>query len=401
MDSHAHLHTAGKAASSFWGWFTGGAQHQYMKLAHCMDGDGLWIGITVALDVAVAAGYGLIALHWYRNERVLPVGPAKRALGTMRNIFLFCGICGYAFIPIKMVWPAWRLYDLVMAALVFYTWRYAWNARDLKVIYTELNRSERLAQDLEAVRAESQRKSFFLNAISHDLRTPLNGLMLQADVAQMNLDEKDPDALRESLAEIRGSARATADLLNSFLELGRLDWSQDQNVVEDVQLDSVLQRLVATHQPLAEQKGLYLRASVPKNLVVRTDRVKIERVLGNLLHNALKFTESGGVSVEVERRAGRDLAVRVADTGIGIARADQALLFEEFYQVRNHERDRKKGFGLGLAIARRLAQQLGGDVGVSSELGKGSRFDVVLRGVVASPAPTGAGPGAKSVAVGH
>jgi hypothetical protein len=87
-----------------WDWFAGGGR--YMDLACCMGYDYLWIGITVALDAAVAGGYALIALHWWKNQRHLPDSPAKRALGNMRNIFLFCGICGYAFIPVKMVWPA-------------------------------------------------------------------------------------------------------------------------------------------------------------------------------------------------------------------------------------------------------------------------------------------------------
>ena len=382
MDSHAHAHAA-STASTFWSWFTGGVENQYMKLSHCMSGDTLWIAITVALDLAVAAGYALICLHWYRNAKMHPDGPPKRALATMRNIFLFCGICGYIFIPIKMVWPAWRLYDIFMAALLFYTWRYAWSARDLKVIYSELNRSDKLVQDLEAARAESQRKTFFLNAISHDLRTPLNGLMLQADLAQISADGRDEAALRDALAEIKTSAKATADLLNSFLELGRLDWAHDQNNVEDVQLDLLLQRLLTTHQPLAEEKSLYLRVSTPKDLVVRTDRLKIERILGNLINNAVKFTEAGGVSVTVERNGAADLDITVADTGIGIAPKDQASLFQEFFQVRNTERDRKKGFGLGLTIARRLAEQLNAEITVTSEVGKGSRFLLHLCNTVA------------------
>ena len=105
-------------------WFSGGPE-QYHTLSHCMHGQTFWIAATVALDVAVAVGYAFIAYHWWTNERTLPPSPARRALATMRSIFTFCGICGYAFIPLKLVWPAWRLYDLFMLGLVFYTWRYA------------------------------------------------------------------------------------------------------------------------------------------------------------------------------------------------------------------------------------------------------------------------------------
>ena len=100
-------------------WFTGG-DSQYMMLYQCMKRDYVWIGLTVLLDGAVAAGYALIAMHWSKNSRSLPDIPAKRALANMRNIFAFCGICGYLFIPVKMIWPAWRLYDIVLVfRLVF------------------------------------------------------------------------------------------------------------------------------------------------------------------------------------------------------------------------------------------------------------------------------------------
>src|SRR5262245_54954257 len=93
-------------------WFAG--KRAYMNLVHCMGHDTPWIAITVLLDLTVAAGYVAIAMHWWKNERTLPLVPAKRALGNMRNIFLFCGLCGYVFIPVKMIWPAWRLYDVFM-----------------------------------------------------------------------------------------------------------------------------------------------------------------------------------------------------------------------------------------------------------------------------------------------
>src|SRR4051812_31261016 len=97
---------------------------KYNTLFHCMAKDTVWVAITVALDLAVASGYVIIALHWWRNQPLPPASPAKRALTGMRNIFIFCGICGYMFIPIKMLWPAWRLYDITMAFLVYFTWKY-------------------------------------------------------------------------------------------------------------------------------------------------------------------------------------------------------------------------------------------------------------------------------------
>src|SRR5512133_2685181 len=118
--------------ASILSWFAGNGH--YMRLTECMMEDWFWIYLTVSLDLAVALCYAGIAYHWWTNQKQISDSPARIALGRMRNIFLFCGICGYVFIPIKMFWPAWRLYDMFMVPLVYFTWRYAWSAKDLKVV---------------------------------------------------------------------------------------------------------------------------------------------------------------------------------------------------------------------------------------------------------------------------
>ena len=365
-------------------WFTGGVDHQYMKLAGCMRHDTLWIAITVGLDLAVATGYALIALHWMRNAKHLPDIPAKRALSHMRNIFAFCGICGYLFIPIKMFWPAWRLYDLFMAFLVYFTWRYALRSRELKVVYGELGRSNQLAEDLEKSRQQAQRKSFFLNAVSHDLRTPLNGLVLQSSVAEMCVDNNDVDGMREALKDIRASAAAAAGLLDSLLDYAHVEMAGERNDLADFSLATLLDEITSRCRALAEQKRISLVAHC-HGVVLRTDRLKLDRILANLVDNAIKFTPAGQVRVETQQ-AGTNLEIHVVDTGVGIEVGVQNRLFEEFFQVDNHQRDRKKGFGMGLAIAQRLARQLGGDICVDSALGRGSRFSVCLPGVICNHA---------------
>jgi signal transduction histidine kinase len=362
-------------------WFTGGRAHNYMRLDHCMDHDYLWIGITVGLDFAVAAGYCLIAMHWWRNQRTLPDTPAKRALGTLRNIFIFCGVCGYIFIPIKMVWPAWRLYDIFMAVLVYYTWRYAIRSRELKVVYNELGRTSQLVEDLAASQRESQQKSSFLNAISHDLKTPLNGLMLQTELALISAREKDEQVLEQSLQEIKSSARTAAELLDSLLECARLDWAGDTNNLQTFDLAQELGQIANSFTAVAAQKSLGLYVNLPQRLFVRTDKVKLHRILSNLLNNAIKFTDSGHIRLELEQSR-TSIEIHVIDTGIGIAPEHQERLFNEFYQVHNVERDRTRGFGLGLAIARRLARHLDGELAVQSAQGAGSRFTLLLPDVV-------------------
>lgn len=375
-------------------WFAGGDEHPYMRLTHCMNHDTFWIAATVTLDAVVACGYGVITWHWYKNGRHLPDTPAKRALGNMRNIFLFCCICGYVFIPVKMFWPAWRLYDVFMLGLGWFTWRYAMGAKDLKVIYNEVGRSTQLAADLARTKEESKRKTFFLNAVSHDLRTPLNGLMLQASLAEIGIQSNDPETIRDAVGEIKACAKATAELLDNFLDYARVDWAGDRNTITTFELPALLQEVVHLSVGAAEARGLYVRANCPPRLPVETDRVKLSRVLNNLVTNGLKFTDRGGVRIEVER-TGSAVEIHVIDSGIGIAADVQGQLFDEFFQAQNDERDRRKGFGLGLTIAQRLARQLGGDVTVDSAPGKGSRFSVALPGVVC---PEAAGLGSETFA---
>jgi signal transduction histidine kinase len=343
-----------------------------------MQNDQFWITLTVTLDLLVAAGYIMIAYHWWTNQKRLPTGLAKSALSNMRNIFLFCGICGYIFIPIKMVWPAWRLYDIFLAALVFFTWRYALSTRQFKVIYSELGRSKQLEEDLHKSKQESRQKGFFLNAVSHDLRTPLNALTLQASLMDLELNNGcDKESLRRAADDIQANARAAADLLDQLLEYARLNEAPERNTIAAVRLHPLLTKCIASFRSTADAKGLYLRVECAEELVLHTDVVKLDRILRNLLSNALKFTHQGGITIVVEATR-QHAEIRITDTGIGIAPEHQEHLFHDFYQVSNHERDRQKGFGLGLAIARHLARQLGGDLSCHSSAGQGSSFCIEL-----------------------
>ncbi len=342
-----------------------------------MQGDTFWISVTILLDLMVAIGYVIIAYHWSRNERELPQSHARIALRTMRNIFVFCGICGYMFIPVKMFWPAWRLYDMVMVGLVFYTWRYALNAVNFKVIYTAIGRSGQLEEDLTRSQEESRRKSFFLNAISHDLRTPLNGLLLHANLAEMHVAGGDKAAAEESIHEIKASVRLTADLLDGLLEFARLETGSDHAVAADFSLDRLLEDVISSHAALAAHKSIELGEAPKTGLMLHTDRLRLERILNNLVGNAIKFTAAGSVKLAVQSSAQR-VEISVLDTGIGIAAEHRDRLFEEFFQVQNRERDRQKGFGLGLAISNRLVRQMGGELRVESTLGQGSRFSILL-----------------------
>ncbi len=357
-------------------WFAGGSA-KYHDLYHCMRGDKLWIGITVVLDLAVAGGYIVIARHWLKNQKALRNPRASRALGRMKNIFIFCGLCGYIFIPIKMFWPAWRLYDFFLVVLVYFTWRYALDTRGLQVVYNELNLSDDLAADLKKAREDARRRNDFINAVSHDLRTPINGLVLQVEYATMALEEGDMPSARRALCNAQASAKNTAELLHAFLELAKLGWDKGGNHLADIRVGEVVRDVLGRFEIEACKKGLSLAHAGGDALVLRTDRLKFERILSNLLSNSIKFTSSGGVRVELSSH-NSDILVEVIDSGIGISAEHLVHLFDEFYQVENAARNPAMGFGIGLAIARRLSIQLGADLRVQSTPGKGSKFSIAF-----------------------
>ena len=143
-------------------------------------------------------------------------------------------------------------------------------------------------------------------------------------------------------------------------------------------------------QPLARQKGITVEyAPPPEPLYVRADRIKLSRVVGNLLGNAIKFTDRGGVVVEAAPDGGGWAEVRVTDTGVGIAAEHLRHIFDEFFQLRNPERDRNKGTGLGLTICKRLVDAMGGRLDVESRPGVGSTFSVALPPASVLPPPPG------------
>lgn len=371
------------SAASVLDWFAGGRTHPYHTLWHCMGHDTPWVIITVALDLTVAAGYGVIAYHWWVNQRRLENAQARVALARMRNIFLLCGICGYLFIPVKMFWPAWRLYDIFLVFLAYYTWRYAWGAKDLRVIYAELNRTSELSRDLAASRAESRRKSLFLSALSHDLRTPLFGASLLLSVARKGVETGELGRAQQALDEAESGLHTAARLLESLLSYARIDTHDSPNQVSPIEVKSLAEEIALPVKALASEKGIRLHVAAD-NVVLRSDGVKVRRVIENLLDNAIKYTSRGNVRLSVVGAPGDNgtpggVIVEVRDTGIGIDPDAIDRIFEDFYQVHNDERDSRKGFGLGLPIVRRLVDQLEGTIEVASTKGKGSTFRVRLR----------------------
>jgi PAS domain S-box-containing protein len=228
----------------------------------------------------------------------------------------------------------------------------------------------------EAERLARQR-SAFLAQMSHELRTPLNGILGFAQLLQQDkgLDERQVRGLRI----IRESGQHLLTLINDILDLARIDAARVDLNPTDIALPSFLAVVTDIVRVKAEEKSLLFVERLAPDLPasVRADEKRLRQVLLNLLSNAVKFTDAGEVVLGVSvggRSAGKvSLRFEVRDSGIGMTAAQQERLFKPFEQVGEAKR-REGGSGLGLAISRELVRLMGGDIAVSSEAGKGSRF---------------------------
>ncbi len=247
------------------------------------------------------------------------------------------------------------------------------------VTYTDITDLKRREAALEAARRNAEQanaaKTRFLAAASHDLRQPIHALgLLFATLADRVRDATTAPLLEQ----IDSAVDAVDSMLNSLLDISKLDAGVVRPEVGPVNLAAVLQRLNNDHQPIAKVTGNRLRVRVrPVDVAVRSDAAMLQRILANLVSNALRYTVNGRVLVGVRRRR-ESIRIEVYDNGPGIPVDALDDIFLEFHQLGNPERDRRKGLGLGLAIVKRLAGLLGHRIEVRSVVGRGSCFSITL-----------------------
>ncbi len=442
-----------------------------------------WAWVTLALSAAVVVGYALIAFNWYFQKKVAECAEAKSALRRLRIIVLCSCVFSYLVIVTDVSWFVWRLYDVALFFLAFYTWSSLMKMRGLSLVDQRLAQAQELEHSaqkyreiaellphmvwtatadgevdfsnlrwseyaggvhtwLDAVHADERQevlswwrkaaservavtrevrlsgaagyrwfivsatplihgdavkwlgacadiepqkllaaqkemqvrqKAFFLNALSHDLRAPLNVVALNAHLLKLSAREDEQLELANAIVE---NAVAAGDLVANLLDFSKMG-AHITNASDKVSAATLLQQVIRRFQPVADKKGVFLRLDEQRDLQIITDRGKLERIISNLLDNAIKYTERGGVTVKFDAVADA-MRIRIIDTGIGVPEQSIPHLFDEFYQVNNQERDRSKGFGMGLAICQSLAKQVGGDVRLASTGPTGSCFEVIV-----------------------
>lgn len=268
-------------------------------------------------------------------------------------------------LPVELaIWPV-RSHD---------EWSFSAFVRDI----TERKQAEsELAAARDQALENSRLKSEFLANMSHEIRTPLNGVL---GMTSLLLDTKLHGEQREFAETVRASGEALLVLLNDILDFSKIEAGHLDLESIDFDLRALLEDVVGLLSLPAHHKGLELACSLPVEMpaTIRGDPGRLRQIITNLIGNAVKFTASGEVLLDlsIEREDGADpiLHFEVVDTGIGIAAADQEAMFDSFSQVDASTTRRFGGTGLGLAISRQLVELMGGEIGVHSELGQGSTF---------------------------
>jgi adenylate cyclase len=254
------------------------------------------------------------------------------------------------------------------------------NTRLLSELRTRTAELEDKSQQLEMA---SQNKSQFLSSMSHELRTPLNAIIGLTEMMVTNAARFGTEKALEPLRRVNAAGTHLLSLINEVLDLSKIEAGKLDLNPELINLSRLIEEVVGTAGQLAENNKNRLVVEAQENVgALKADPMRLKQILLNLLSNACKFTKEGEVALRVRKVTdGRDwVELAVADTGIGLTAEQQAKLFQDFTQADSLTARRYGGTGLGLALSRKLARMMGGDVTVTSEPGKGSVFTVRLPG---------------------
>jgi two-component system, sensor histidine kinase len=236
-------------------------------------------------------------------------------------------------------------------------------------------RAERAA---DAIAKSGLDKARFFAAVSHDLRQPVHAIGLYlAPLLTMSKGHADTE-VQKAIEGIRQSWRALDDLLSQVLDLTRMDSGAIQARLQSVDLEALMRSVILQHSAVAERSGIRIVVLVKPSSYVKADALMLQRVLSNLLDNAIKFSEAGQTVAMAARGGANHWRIQVRDAGLGIALGAQSRIFEEFVQLDNEARDRRRGLGLGLAISKRFTDLMDGELSVRSTPSRGCCMTIKL-----------------------
>ena len=338
----------------------------------------------IQLNVAIVYSLPLVLAAAGRNRRLL--WTLTLVLVCMTFIVYWRQGQGPALHDEYFVNRALAAVSVLLAAVLLHALSMAAEAlearnRQLSIYQQEITQRNRELDLQRAQAAEaSDRKTRLLMSVSHDIRSPLTSISLMADlISDTASDPGSRDRLPALAQNLQRDALSLAEMVNDVLDIAYFDSGRVELRESEFSLNHLISEECHALEPIAAAKNLALAVDLPASAVwLRADRIKLARVLRNLVNNALQFTQRGSVTIASEVMPEREVLIRVSDTGPGIAAEQLPGIFGEFTQLGPRASGERRGWGLGLAICRRLTRLMGGDVSVESELGRGSSFIVRL-----------------------
>ena len=257
-------------------------------------------------------------------------------------------------------------------------------------VYSDITELRQHNLELEQARELSEvanrTKSQFLANMSHELRTPLNAIIGYSEILQEDAADGGQVHFVTDLKKIEGAGRHLLGLINDILDLSKVEAGKMEVFIEEVDIPSLLEEVGAIIRPLVAKSGNTLELRVaPEIGSIRTDRTKVKQCLLNVLSNASKFTQNGKLTIAIERTDRTTVQMTISDTGIGMSPEQLGRLFHAFSQADASTTKKFGGTGLGLAITRHFCRLLGGDISVTSQVGEGSTFTIVIPDQAAGP----------------
>ncbi len=375
----------------FWTWLAATPQaqgrasnaHRWHFMATGLAFGALWVSLASLYWTGFKPGFQFDALLIWGGVLLNGISFAFR---SRLGLALFASPMALAMVIEPLVVPRYygvQQVTVVVGALTLVAYGFICANQNLQAAKALAETQQSLREQKLAAETASQAKSSFLAMMSHELRTPMNGVLGMAHALQTTtLDSRQQDYVRTVIR----SGDVLMAILNDILDLSKIEAGRLELEAAAFDVRDLAARVCDLWNPTTADKGLDLTLLIEPGAAhwVIGDAIRVRQILLNLLSNAVKFTDQGAITVILEAAPGGGVVFAVADTGIGIPRDVQRRLFQSFTQADASTSRVHGGTGLGLAICRRLAQLMGGDIALTSMLGRGSTFRVILP-LVAAP----------------
>jgi len=363
-----------------------------------------WVIALVILSCCTIGLYLRVIVFWMHAYFGEEKRDRNRKLFEIAVIFLFCAICGYAMSVLSFIWPAYRLLALMLIVLNIFTLKFCYGLSQFRSVFSA-NRLERehgeslvnRAYELEEIVAtrthelqearilaesSNKSKSEFLANMSHEIRTPMTAIIGFADLLESEF-LKDASQTTHAIQTIRSNANLLLTIINDVLDMSKID--AGKMMVEQIRFSpsQIVEEAVSLMRPRAIGKGIDIRLNYETAIPARikSDPTRLRQILFNLIGNAIKFTEVGGITINTAfQKDSGQMRFRIVDTGIGMTpqQRDTIARFDAFSQADGSTARQFGGTGLGLRIANSFATMLEGGIHVESTLGKGSIFTLTV-----------------------